>query len=268
MISLMIDANFREVFIGVESPRAASLNEVRKIQNTRGDSQEQKLRRIHDSGLVILAGFIVGFDNDDEAIFDDQFDFIQRIGVAQAQVAVLTPIPTTPLYDRLEAERRLDPSDPEVIFHPKGMSRETLKRGYTALMRRLYAPDAYFERLFRGRERSLAFHRRRARKKATAARTVGMLSRLRHLATGGMTAARLGIALLRAGRLRSVGLAYLQVWFRQRRTNQADAIRFVPFVRECAFHWHFYNIAQAPRRGIIGAVLPVDALPAQAHSAA
>jgi hypothetical protein len=44
-------------------------------------------------------------------------------------VAVLTPIPTTPLYDRLKAERRLDPSDPEVIFHPKGMSRETLKRG-------------------------------------------------------------------------------------------------------------------------------------------
>lgn len=268
MIALMVEANIRQVFIGVESPRAASLNEVRKVQNTRGDSPEQKLQRIRDSGLVILAGFIVGFDNDDEAIFDDQFDFIQRIGVAQAQVAVLTPIPTTPLYERLKAERRLDPSDPEVIFHPKGMSRETLKRGYAALMRRLYAPDAYFERLFRGRERSLAFHRQRTRKKAPAARKAATLSRLRRFATGGMMAARLGIALLRAGRLRSVGLAYLRVWFRQRRTFRAQAIRFEPFVMQCAFHWHFYNIAQAPRRGIIGAVRPVDAVPAQARSVA
>jgi hypothetical protein len=96
-----------------------------------------------------------------------------------------------------------------------------------------------------------------------------MLSRLRHLATGGMMAARSGIALLRAGRLRSVGLVYLQVWFRQRRTLHAEAVRFAPFVLQCAFHWHFYNIAQVPRRGNIGgAVLPVDALPAQTQSAA
>jgi hypothetical protein len=40
--------------------------------------------------LDIYAGFIVGFDNDDEAIFEDQFQFIQNNGILLAMVGMLT----------------------------------------------------------------------------------------------------------------------------------------------------------------------------------
>ena len=150
LIELMVQANFNQVFIGIESPRAKSLAETRKVQNIRGDSMENKIRRIRDGGLVVQAGFIVGFDSDDESIFDEQFEFIQRTGIAQALVARLSPVPTTPLYARLAAEGRLDFADDEIVFRPMRMSRDALKRGHAELVRRLYEPDSYFGRLFAG----------------------------------------------------------------------------------------------------------------------
>ena len=84
LIELMAAANFRQVFIGIESPRRASLAETRKVQNIQGDALEAKVQRVRDGGLVVIAGFIVGFDADDEAIFDEQFEFIERTGIAQA----------------------------------------------------------------------------------------------------------------------------------------------------------------------------------------
>jgi len=49
----MYRANFRSVFIGIETPRIGSLQEPKKFQNTRGDSMEAKLARIQNAGLDI-----------------------------------------------------------------------------------------------------------------------------------------------------------------------------------------------------------------------
>jgi radical SAM superfamily enzyme YgiQ (UPF0313 family) len=150
LIDLMVQANFHGVFIGIETPRKASLLETRKHQNLRGDSLLDKLARIRSRGLGVSAGFIVGFDNDDEAIFDEQFAFIQASGIATLSISILTPLPTTPLYDRLRAEGRLDFSDPEVLFIPKQMTRERLKTGFRDLLNRVYDVEAFFDRVFAG----------------------------------------------------------------------------------------------------------------------
>ena len=50
LLELLYRANFRSVFIGIETPRVASLNETKKFQNTRGDSLEAKLARIRNAG--------------------------------------------------------------------------------------------------------------------------------------------------------------------------------------------------------------------------
>lgn len=147
-IDLMVKANFRTVFIGIETPRAASLTETRKHQNVHGDSLLAKLERIRASGLGVSGGFIVGFDNDDERIFDEQFEFIQSSGIATLSISLLTPLPTTPLYERLRAEGRLDFSDPELIYLPKQMTREQLKTGFRNLLGRVFDVDAYFDRVF------------------------------------------------------------------------------------------------------------------------
>jgi radical SAM superfamily enzyme YgiQ (UPF0313 family) len=95
ILDLLWKANFTSVFIGIESPRSKSLLEAHKNQNLRGDSLEAKVARIRDAGLGIHAGFIVGFDNDDENIFDEQYEFAQNSGIGAPFVSMLSPIPKT-----------------------------------------------------------------------------------------------------------------------------------------------------------------------------
>lgn len=54
-----------------------------------------------------MGGFIVGFDNDPNDIFDLQFDFIQRTGIVTAMVGLLTALPKTKLHERLAEAGRL-----------------------------------------------------------------------------------------------------------------------------------------------------------------
>jgi radical SAM superfamily enzyme YgiQ (UPF0313 family) len=243
MMQLMVKANFRQVFIGIESPRAASLEETRKVQNTRGDGLLEKIQRVRDAGLVINGGFMVGFDNDDEAVFEEQYDFISAAGIANASLAILTPIPSTPLYKRLETEGRLDFGRTDVIFHPKKMTRDVLKNGYVSLMKRLYDPAAYFNRLLGGYEKSPQFRDSRRTQDRRIGAKVTVAGRLLEWIGGCLVLWRLLRVLSRNGALASPGRAYWHYWRRNRQVLGADAIPFATFVRLCAEHWHFFNIA-------------------------
>jgi radical SAM superfamily enzyme YgiQ (UPF0313 family) len=152
----MVAANFTFVFIGIESPSAEALSGSKKFQNLRKDNLEQ-VRVIQQSGLWVLAGFIVGFDTDDEAIFGRQREFIERAAIAWAMVGLLQAPPTTPLYDRMKAEGRLvEERQGTTNFSPPNfrprMPLPTLLRGLSELLAKLYEPSAYFERALRSLE--------------------------------------------------------------------------------------------------------------------
>ncbi len=150
LIDLMVQANFIATFIGIESPDEESLREAKKFQNVRaGGTLLEKVHRIQDAGMEVWCGMIMGFDHDDDGIFDRQVQFIQDARIAFAMSGMLSAIPKTPLHDRLAADGRLDPADTceygtNVI--PLLMSREELRDGYVRVMNELYDPEAYFER--------------------------------------------------------------------------------------------------------------------------
>jgi phosphoglycolate phosphatase-like HAD superfamily hydrolase len=54
-----------------------------------------------------MAGFIVGFDNDPEDVFDRQVEFIRESAIPIAMVGLLQALPGTQLYRWLEREGRL-----------------------------------------------------------------------------------------------------------------------------------------------------------------
>jgi radical SAM superfamily enzyme YgiQ (UPF0313 family) len=150
LMQLMADAGLVAVFIGIESPDEDALRETRKFQNVRGSIVE-RVRRVQDAGLEVYAGMIVGFDSDDETVFDRQFEFLRQTRIVGAMAGMLSAIPKTPLYARLESEGRLDNAaadDPRIATNviPLRMSRETMRDGWVDLMDRLYAPENYFER--------------------------------------------------------------------------------------------------------------------------
>ncbi|MBI3895009.1 MAG: DUF4070 domain-containing protein [Acidobacteria bacterium] len=101
-----------------------------------------------------MAGFIVGFDSDPEEIFDKQVEFIQESAIPMAMVGLLSALPNTQLYRRLQKEGRLletpsgDNMDLSLNFIPK-MNPQRLVEGYRSILQRIYHPDAYYERVRR-----------------------------------------------------------------------------------------------------------------------
>jgi len=159
LLGLLRDANFVSLFIGIESPRKSSLAETHKTQNEKLDLVEA-VHKIQSYNMFISAGMIVGFDNDDPSIFDEQYEFLQAAGIPMAMLSVLLAVPKTPLYKRLEAEGRLlDPGEDcedsshyvgtsgGTNFRPLRMTGEELKEGQAELYRRLYTPEAFAQRL-------------------------------------------------------------------------------------------------------------------------
>jgi radical SAM superfamily enzyme YgiQ (UPF0313 family) len=245
LLELMYQANFRQVFIGIETPRAASLAETKKFQNTRGDSMEAKLARVQRAGLDISAGFIVGFDNDDLAIFEDQYRFIQDNGILLAMVGMLGAIPKTPLYERLEKEGRLVQDDPNCNFHPKQMTREELRDNYWELVGRLYTPEAFFERYFSVYQNHPEFEQRREEICAKA----GEGKFVPTLGYGLILFWKLLRALARDGSVTSVGRTYFRYFWRNNRKHRPGVIGFAQFMNRCVTHWHFYVFTREARSG-------------------
>ena len=239
LLELMYRANFRSVFIGIETPRHESLEETKKYQNMRGDSLAAKLARIQDAGLDINAGFIVGFDNDDKEIFEDQFRFIQENGITLAMVGMLQAIPRTPLYQRLQQEGRLYEEDPNCNFVPKQMTREELRRGYWDLVTRLYTPEAFLDRYFQV-FRSPRYLQRRAE----ICRKAGEGKILPTLAYGLALLGSLSRALWRDGSLTSIGWVYLKYFFSRNLKYRRDIIGFAQYMNRCVTHWHFYRFTR------------------------
>ena len=151
LMDMMVKAGFDSVFIGIESPDEASLTECHKIQNKNRDLLES-VKVIHRSGLQVMGGFIVGFDNDRPSIFQRQIDFIQNSGIVTAMVGMLQAPPGTPLYDRLQLESRVvnnfsgDNVDGTTNIIPK-MGIDRLLEGYQSVMKQIYSPENYYQRV-------------------------------------------------------------------------------------------------------------------------
>jgi len=152
LIERMYAAGFEWVFIGIETPDEACLEECSKRQNLRRNMPEE-LARIQQAGLQILGGFIIGFDHDSPDIFQRQFDFIQNNGIVMAMVGLLQAPPGTRLYERLKQEKRLlrETFTPDsVVFDTNFatvMDRGLLLTKYKDLVKQLYTPGSYYGRV-------------------------------------------------------------------------------------------------------------------------
>lgn len=153
LLQLFQAAHFAWVFIGIESADEDSLKETRKTQNT-GRDLLTAVRTIYTHGVDVLAGFIIGFDNDTLDSFDKQYRFITSAGIQVSMVGLLTALPRTPLYERLRQEGRLiagaehgDNTKPGTNIIPKRMGYEAMVQNYQALYQRLFSDHGIARRI-------------------------------------------------------------------------------------------------------------------------
>lgn len=151
LMRLMSLAGFTTVFIGIETPNESSLIECNKNQNAKRDLLKS-INKIHHSGIQVMAGFIVGFDNDTPKIFDQMIKFIQESGIVTAMVGLLQAPNGTALYKRLESEGRIlhetsgDNADGSTNIVPK-MDPILLKNGYIHIINSIYSPQLLYPRI-------------------------------------------------------------------------------------------------------------------------
>jgi len=151
LMKMMVRAGFDTVFVGIETVDEAGLAECNKRQNRHRDLLAD-VRKIQRSGLQVQGGFIVGFDSDTPRVFEQMRSFIQSSGITTAMVGMLQAPSGTPLYKRLAQEGRIrlkvsgDNSDGTTNVIPR-MGLEALQEGYRSLLRDLYSPPSYYQRM-------------------------------------------------------------------------------------------------------------------------
>jgi radical SAM superfamily enzyme YgiQ (UPF0313 family) len=166
LLSLLAQSGCRQLLIGLESPKRASLEglDAGNWKLRQYDQYLEAIDRIQSYGISVNGCFILGLDQDTPDVFTDVERFVKRSGLTEAQVTVLTPFPGTALYQRLRSEWRLLRDRYwdrctlfDVNFRPKGMTVEELEDGLEYLMGALYtrAETQRRKRLYLQRVRKL-----------------------------------------------------------------------------------------------------------------
>jgi radical SAM superfamily enzyme YgiQ (UPF0313 family) len=159
LLQLMREADFRYVFIGVETPDEEPLKETRKWQNV-NISMADSIRLLYDYGMIVNAGFIIGFDSETETSAKQMITFIQDTGICMAMVGMLVALPNTQLTRRLRKEGRLfddgfslaDTTN-EIDQTTSGLNFKTARprfdilSDYIEIVTHLYEPENYYKRV-------------------------------------------------------------------------------------------------------------------------
>jgi radical SAM superfamily enzyme YgiQ (UPF0313 family) len=151
LVKLMVEAGFNMTFIGIETTNPQSLKECGKSQNLNRD-MISAVKKLHNLGLRVSGGFIVGFDNDPPHIFEQMIQFIQKSGIVTAMVGLLNAPSGTRLFRRLKSENRLlkissgNNTDGTMNFIPK-MDYHKLQQGYRNILNTIYSQREYYERV-------------------------------------------------------------------------------------------------------------------------
>ncbi|RPI34957.1 MAG: radical SAM protein [Hyphomicrobiaceae bacterium] len=141
-------------FIGIESISEASLQGVRKFVNVVKKYREG-IQRLHDNGLSLGAGMMVGFDSDGRDIFQQTLEFAHVVHMDAAYFKIVTPYPGTEAFAELERQGRILTRDwsryqshKHVVYRPALMEPEELKAGFHWMTREFYSVHSMARRLW------------------------------------------------------------------------------------------------------------------------
>jgi len=151
----MVDSGFNRVFLGIETPDTTSLTGAGKHQNTRTPLLEA-VDTITGKGLLVMAGFILGFDGERTGAGQRIVNFVNQSNIPVAMLGILQALPKTALWHRLEAEKRLIKVDTKfeagiqtnlLNFLPS-RPMEEIAVEFIEAFDQLYEPNNYLQRIY------------------------------------------------------------------------------------------------------------------------
>jgi radical SAM superfamily enzyme YgiQ (UPF0313 family) len=126
LVDLIAASGGKWVFIGMESIDPANLADVHKGFNKPGE-YAVVLDRLAQRNVFAITSFIFGMDNDTPGVAERTMKEIRSWPPGLPIFGLLTPLPATPLYKRLEAAGRLTRPKHWQEFIPFAMAHTPLK---------------------------------------------------------------------------------------------------------------------------------------------
>jgi hypothetical protein len=159
LLQLMRDVDFRLVFTGLETPEDEVLEKVSKKINM-NRSIVEATKKISSYGMVVNAGFIIGFDNENGQTAKRMNEFIQDTGICVAMLGLMYALPNTKLTKRLKLEGRLfeefsifTDNKTQIDQASSGLNfitmrpRKDILKDFIEVISYIYKPEHYYERV-------------------------------------------------------------------------------------------------------------------------
>ena len=126
LVDLIAASGGKWVFIGMESIDPANLADVKKGFNKPGE-YAAVLERLAQRNVYAITSFIFGMDNDTPGVAERTLEQVRTWPPGLPIFGLLTPLPATPLYKRLETAGRLTRPKHWKEFIPFAMAHTPLK---------------------------------------------------------------------------------------------------------------------------------------------
>ncbi len=152
LLDLMVKSKFSTVFIGIETPDTDSLSLTLKHQNNRKPMNES-LEKIARTGIRIMGGFIIGFDDEKPGAGERVYQFAEENAIPGVTFTMLQALPNTALWDRLEKEGRLlddaNLNQTTLLNFVPTRPIEEIAQEYVEAFWKLYDPKNYLRRVYK-----------------------------------------------------------------------------------------------------------------------
>ena len=126
LVDLIAASGGKWIFIGMESIDPANLKDVNKGFNKPGE-YAAVLERLAQRNVYAITSFIFGMDNDTTGVAERTLEQVRTWPPGLPIFGLLTPLPATPLYKRLEKAGRLTRPKHWQEFIPFEMAHTPLK---------------------------------------------------------------------------------------------------------------------------------------------
>jgi radical SAM superfamily enzyme YgiQ (UPF0313 family) len=143
LVRLMKKAGCHMVYIGFESVNPDSLDAMKKKQTVA--DLVQAVRVLRRYRIRIHGMFVLGFDQDDWQTVKKTLHFAKKARLATTQFLILTPLPGSEFYKRMEAEERLRFRDwalydaHHVVFQPARFTLPDLQKAQIFCHKKFYS---------------------------------------------------------------------------------------------------------------------------------
>ena len=161
LLDLLQKSGCMGILLGFETFNQTSLDMLSKTKN-KVERYGKIVAKLHDKKIAVLGTFMLGLESDTRENLAALPELVAEIKIDIPRYAVLTPYPTTPLFEELDAQGRILTRDwskydsIHCVFQPAHMSAKELEAASVQVWKDTYATKRIAARMRQTPQKKLA----------------------------------------------------------------------------------------------------------------